>query len=245
MGIDSSRLGSVCNLRNLGLHFRQEKLEAIIRGDLSGTVVHPGLIHFMHALGPHYCHVTLSPLAVRMQAVHVQLLWEGMADILKGDNNELKLQIQYLAASAYIFVRMAQNSKLFLWKCITRVDSMGMRFVPAYGRPPEISEGLRENVACLSQVIYLDNYLFLAFDGPSPKQTARIEMEFLHEFKVRNAHFFLACKRAEGKIKETYPILFDICPLIMRTEGILLVRGATLLLRFYASGGEFYCFVRS
>ena len=56
---------------------------------------------------------------------------------------------------------------------------------------------------------------------------------------------FLTCKRAEGKIKETYPILFDICPLIMRTEGILLVRDATLLLGFYASGGEFYRFVRS
>ena len=57
---------------------------------------------------------------------------------------------------------------------------------------------------------------------------------------------FLAFERAEGKIKETYPILFDICPLIMRTEGILMVRDATLLLRFYASGGESYRrFVRS
>ena len=56
---------------------------------------------------------------------------------------------------------------------------------------------------------------------------------------------FLTCKRAEGEIKETYPILFDSCPLIMRTEGILLVRDATLLLRFHASSGEFDRFVRS
>ena len=55
---------------------------------------------------------------------------------------------------------------------------------------------------------------------------------------------FIACERAEGDVKEVYPVLFDICPLIMRTEGILLVRDATLLLRLYASGGEFYRFVQ-
>ena len=188
--IDSSRLACVCNLRKLGVYPRQEKLEAIIRGDLSGAVVHPAMIHFMHLLGPHYCQVTISPLTVRMQAIHAQQLWEDMVDIVRGEDNALKFQIQYLTASTYIFVRMAQNAKLFLWKCITLVNNVGVRFVPVYGRSPEMSEGLRENTTCLSQVIYLDNYLFMAFDGPFPKQTARIEKEFTHDFKVRNAPFF-------------------------------------------------------
>ena len=161
-----------------------------MRGDLSGAVVHPALTHFTQCFGAHYCHVPLSPLAVRMQAIHAQQLWEGVADILKGDDYELRVHTRYLIATAYIIIRMTEGAKLFLWKCITLVDNMGMRFVPAYGRPPGMSEGLRENVTCLSQVIYLDNYLFMTFDGPSPKRTARIEKEFLHEFKVRNAPFF-------------------------------------------------------
>ena len=53
-GIDSSRLAGVCNLRKLGVYLRQEKLEAIIRGDLSGAVIHPIMIHLMHLLGPQY-----------------------------------------------------------------------------------------------------------------------------------------------------------------------------------------------
>ena len=58
---------------------------------------------------------------------------------------------------------------LFLWKCITLVNNMGMRLIPVYERTPEVSEGLWENTACLSRIIYLDNHLFMTFDGPSPK----------------------------------------------------------------------------
>ena len=161
-----------------------------MRGDLSSVVIHPALVNFTQCFGAHYCHIPLSPLAVRMQAIHAQQAWEGVADVLKGDDHELKVHIECLITTAYLLVRMIQGSKLYLWKCITLVNNMGMRFVPAYGRPPEMSEGLQENVTCLSQVIYLDNYLFMAFDGPSPKRTARIEKEFLHEFKVGNAPFF-------------------------------------------------------
>lgn len=55
---------------------------------------------------------------------------------------------------------------------------------------------------------------------------------------------FLTCERTEGQVKEAYPVLFDICPLVMRTEGILLVRDAALLLKFYASGSEFCRFAQ-
>ena len=159
-------------------------------GDLSSPVVHPAWIHFMQCLGPYYSQVTLSPLTVRTQAINAQQLWEDVADLLRGDDSELKIQIGYLVAAAYLYLRMTQGAKLFLWKCTTLVNNMGMRFIPAYGRPPELSEDLRENVTFLSQIIYLDNYLFMTFDGPSPKRTARIENEFTHEFKVRNAPFF-------------------------------------------------------
>lgn len=144
----------------------------------------------MQCLGAYYSQVELSPLAVRMQAVHAQKLWEDVADILRGNDCELKIHVGYLIATSYLFLRMTQGAKLFLWKCTTLVNNTGTRFLPAYGRPPELSEDLRENVTFLSQIIYLDNYLFMAFDGPSPKRTARIEKEFTHELRVRNTPFF-------------------------------------------------------
>ena len=88
----------------------------------------------MHLLGPHYCQVTLSPLTVRMQAIRAQQAWEDMADILKGDDYELKVHTGYLATMSYIIIRMPQSAKMFLRKFITLVNNVGMRFVPAYGR---------------------------------------------------------------------------------------------------------------
>ena len=35
----------------------------------------------------------------------------------------------------------------------------------------------------------------------------------------------------------TYPHLFEICPLIMRTQGILLVRDAMLIMTLCSTGG--------
>ena len=39
-------------------------------------------------------------------------------------------------------------------------------------------------------------------------------------------------------VQETYPHLFEICPLIMRTQGILLVKDVVLITtRYSAEGG--------
>jgi len=64
----------------------------------------------------------------------------------------------------------------------------------------------------LSQLIWMENYLFLTGDGAKPKSTRRLEEEFRNE------------------LSGIYPVLFRVCPLTMRTQGILLVRDVVLLL---------------
>ena len=39
-------------------------------------------------------------------------------------------------------------------------------------------------------------------------------------------------------MQRVYPLLFDICPLTMRTQGILLVRDATLVLNSNTADSE-------
>ena len=39
-------------------------------------------------------------------------------------------------------------------------------------------------------------------------------------------------------LQRTYPLLFDICPLTMRTQGILLVRDAVLFLNSYPADSK-------
>ena len=44
--------------------------------------------------------------------------------------------------------------------------------------------------------------------------------------------------RLTGLAQRTYPVLFKVCPLTMRTQTILLVRDATLFLDIVSDGGE-------
>ncbi|KAF9651175.1 hypothetical protein BDM02DRAFT_3259184 [Thelephora ganbajun] len=189
-----------------------------MRGDTSNTTVDRFWVYVMQTLGIHFCSADISPFTIRIHAIHAQLMWEDIVDIQRGDDYRLKVQLRFVVAATAVLLRFIRTSHLYIRRCCELINTMDMRFIPVYGRPPELSEGVREDLTVLSQIIYLDNYLFLTCDGPSPKQTAKIEKEFRYEL---------------GKV---YPILFDICPLTMRTQGILLVRDTTLFLRICVSG---------
>ena len=185
-GVESSRLAGLCQLSKLGIYLRQEKQDAIMRGDVSNTVVNRLWIYMAQTIGIHFCGTKISPFLIRLHAIHAQLMWEEVIDVQKGDDWELKVHLGYALAACNFLVRLVHSTMLYVRKCCELVNAMDLRFVPAYGRPPEFSEDARENLTALSQLIYLDNYLFLTCDGPSPKQTARIEEEFRYELKVRN-----------------------------------------------------------
>ena len=46
--------------------------------------------------------------------------------------------------------------------------------------------------------------------------------------------------RVDLLLQRAYPVLFEICPLTMRTKGILLVRDTVLLLSILPADGECY-----
>ena len=66
-----------------------------------------------------------------------------------------------------------------------------MQFIPAFGRPPELAEEVQESLAVLSQLIDLENYLFLAIH--QMKIMTRLEKEFQREFQVRITITGLTC----------------------------------------------------
>ena len=65
------------------------------------------------------------------------------------------------------------------------IDKWNPQFLPLCGRPPEPLDQVREDSAVLSQTMYLVNYFYLAFGGPAPVKTAKIEQEFRGDFQVR------------------------------------------------------------
>lgn len=129
-------------------------------------------------------NVSDTPDMVRLHAKHGQLAWEQVAEISKGNNALLKAQIYLLNATGALYGRWFDFCRQCLTKTCLALNAAKIQFLPATGRPPELTEDILENLATLSQSIYFENYMFLAIDGTEPKMTVRLEKEFRDELQV-------------------------------------------------------------
>ncbi|KAF9642098.1 hypothetical protein BDM02DRAFT_3193922 [Thelephora ganbajun] len=207
-----SRLWLLVRLLKFGTQFSGRKLDALLRGDQSGIVMNRAFVCGAQWFGiVPYAGVDATPAMVCFYARRVQTAWESLAELFRGDDYRASLQAAVFVASSHAYMCMPQTALLYIQKSCDFIKAGDLQFVPTCGRPPEFSEDLHETLAALSQTIYWANYFFLMRGGPEPRATAKLEMEFRRE------------------LPQTYPILFKICPLTMRTQGILLVRDMILL----------------
>jgi len=171
----------------LGVYFGTEKQEALFRGDTSNAVVDRYFVYSFQAIGMHLCGAPdESPGMARLMAIYGQKAWETLIEI--NNTKNLRLSAQGLLFFVYSLIVMGfiSNAQLYLLKVCELIGKGNLQFLPVYGRPPELSEQIREDAAVLSQTIYLENYLYLALDGPGPTRTAKIEREFRQDFQVRS-----------------------------------------------------------
>jgi len=184
-----------------------------------------------------------SPAMVLLHAKHAQRAWEQLSDIVGGIDAYLRVQVLFSTTSFTIHSRWLDFARTCLTRTGIALNAAGLRFVPATGRPPVLTEDVRERVVVLSQVIYLESYMFLAVDGTEPKMTVRIEKEFRHDLQV-GVRSLDPYGGLIDKTQQTYPHLFEICPLIMRTQGILFVRDAVSTMALCSAGsGSFHLVV--
>ena len=122
---------------------------------------------------------------VRLRAKHAQRALEQVAEITGGGDADLTVHVSLSLAAMTLHGRWFGSARKCLTKACIALNAADLRFIPATGRPPELTEDVREWVVVLSQIIYLETYLFLAVDGAEPKMTVRIEKEFRHELQVR------------------------------------------------------------
>ena len=182
---DISRLWVLIRLPKFGVKFNRRRLDALIRGDQSGTVLHPLFVCATQVYGMQFIPgVDNTPAMVMFCARRTQVGWEHLAELFKGKDDWVKLQATLLIASGYIFARMTQMGLLYIQKGCDLIKVGKLQFVPTCGRPPEFSEELHEILVSLSQTMYWANYLFLMCGGPEPHATYKLEKEFRHELPV-------------------------------------------------------------
>ena len=225
-------------MNRLGIYLGPEKQDALFRGDTSNTVVNRYFVYSFRAVGVHLCEILDEPPATpRMQARYAQKAWEGLIDIYRGNDQRLAAQGLLLFLHSLTVMGFPLGARFYLPKLYDLINNGDLRFLPIYGRPPELSEQVREDAAVLSQAIYLENYFYLALDGPAPAGTTKIEQEFRRDFQVR----IIRCWFRGGLsdlVQGVYPTLFNLCPLTMRTQSILLIRDATLVLNSHPGNGK-------
>ena len=112
---------------------------------------------------------------IRLHARHAQRALEQTLEASKTNNVELKAQVYLNHTSGCISQRWFQIARSFLTKGCIAVNAANLQFIPAFGRPPELAEGVQESLTVLSQLVYLENYLLLAIDRMKPKMTTRLE----------------------------------------------------------------------
>ena len=169
----------------LGIYLTREKQEALLKGDTTNTVIHSIFVYQACSYGMYFSQESVHPhAALRFQARYSQLAWEELAKMQKGNDDYLKAQAMLSISSCCIVFRWIDFARQYIQKACHAVNTASLQFIPKYGQPPEYSEQVRERSTVLSQVIYFENYLFLAYGGPEPNLTAKIEKEFWHELQV-------------------------------------------------------------
>ena len=178
-------------MNKLGVYFRTDRQDALLRGDTSNAVVNRYFVYSLQTIGMHFCSdPDASPAMVRLQARYAQQAWEYLVEISRTGNQRLMAQGVLIFVYALVVMGFPSTAQLYLYKTCEVIDKGGLRFLPMYGRPPELSEQVREDAAVLSQAIYLENYFYLTLGGPVPAMTARIEKEFRLELQVRIIRLF-------------------------------------------------------
>ena len=122
---------------------------------------------------------------VRLRAKHAQLTFEQVAEISKGTDPDLTIQVSFYIAAMSLHGRWFEFTRQYLTRTRIALNAASLRFAPVTGRPPILTNDIRERVVMLSKVIYLETYLLLVVDETEPNMTVRIEKEFRQELQVR------------------------------------------------------------
>jgi len=238
---DISRLWVLRRLPNFGVYLDHEEMEGFLRGDCSKNAPSHNFVLWAHGLGMiHSTDISPTPAMVLLYTRRVQITWERLVDFLGSKNYWECVRALILATSNTILHCMWQTSLLYIQKSCKLIKLGNLRFVPEYGPPPEFSEEVHKTLVPLSQTIYWANYMFLTHRGPEPSATADLEQEFREELPVGDINPIISQVNLIFPLQQAYPILFEICPLMMRTQGILLVRDTILLLAALPTDGESY-----
>jgi hypothetical protein len=158
----------------LGFSTTRVKMDALIRGDTSGTMVHPVIIHIAHLWGVILAVKSHVPVNVEEEITHFRLVLEAM-DRMPPSVVTL-LQVYNLMSLYFFFMRDLFRGREFLLKASNVVLQYDLHIrCPAAARshsedcmtsPLVVETEFDEEMNALCQLLYLDKASNLLLDLP-------------------------------------------------------------------------------
>jgi hypothetical protein len=165
-----------------GLYFSPAKQQAIILGDISGTVVHPFFIHFAQLGGCHFYQERRGEFfLLHLQAMYLDMVWDSFKDMAAGDDSFDAAQACQLMALAYLYSQHVSLGRKFFRQSIAlfRTHWIDFSVLPL----PDLTESLRERIAFLAGAIYSEIDCIFMF-GFEQEFTLDLEYGLRHELLV-------------------------------------------------------------
>ena len=139
----------------------------------------------MAPFGMHFCAgLGQLPGIMQLRAKHAQRVFEQLTEVVIGGDANLLVHAFFSMAAMSLYAKFLKFARHNLLKACIALNAANLRFIPTTGYPSGLTEEAHERIVILSQVVYLENYMFLVVDGIKPEMAARIEKEFRHELQV-------------------------------------------------------------
>jgi hypothetical protein len=163
-------------------HFSDAIYQVILRGDLSGTVVHPFFVHFANLAGCHlYQQHRRSFSLLSIESIYLRLTLTQLQTMQENDDpNAYALANQLMATSCFCAYRVS-SGLWYMRRATKTLKSHGIRF--------QLSQVAQMGVIAFVSVLYTEMLMQLLI-GRSEGDFYDIELQFREQLPVgfRSAH---------------------------------------------------------
>ena len=156
----------------LGVSMTSVKMDALIRGDITGAVVHPSIIHIAHLWGTALSGKYHVPAHVDEEIMHFGLVFEALDKM--PPNIVTLLQVYSLMGLYFLFKRDISRGREFLLKASNVVLQYNLhirspgkhRSGDCMASPLVVATEIDEEMNALCQLLYIDKVSNLLLNLP-------------------------------------------------------------------------------
>lgn len=174
---------------SVGLVISEDQRKALIHGDMESGAVHAFFIHYAHIWGCHlYQQFKSDFVLLFLQSIYVYMAVESLSTIKEKQDPILFAQALLMLSEMYFHTHHLDFGLKYLEMTagIVKRNRLGfvMRSQDSATGPIDVTEGIRQRVGFLSQLLYVETELFL-LTGRKPNLFEELEAEFKLDLGVR------------------------------------------------------------